>query len=156
MRLWRPRTPRSATAFSSSTWTLIYRLGGGGVVLAPCSRASTTRRCRQTIDQRQRKSEASLLPCLSECGALSFISSGVRVDHSKSSCRRPPVRDPPVCLAVVRNMDNLVIGQPCFILYDGEWLAVQYFADVYAGPKFAFPDRWATKSSSSGPRSSSS
>ena len=36
-------------------------------------------------------------------------------------------------------MDNLVVGQPCFILYDGEWLAVQYFSDVYAGLKFAFP-----------------
>ena len=31
------------------------------MVLAPCSRASTTRRCRQTIDQRQRKSEAAPL-----------------------------------------------------------------------------------------------
>ena len=89
--------------------------------------------------ERVRQPLCSLLPCLSECGALSFISSGVRVDHSKSSCRRPPVRDPPVCLAVVRNMDSLVVGQPCFILYDGEWRAVQYFSDVYAGLKFAFP-----------------
>ena len=37
-------------------------------------------------------------------------------------------------------MDNLELGQPCFILYDGEWLAVQYLADVYAGLKFAFLD----------------